>query len=99
MFKEKHPSELNITIRQEIIKLLKVEKQSAKSLSKAIGISEKEVYYHLEYIDKSENLEIEPPLCKNCGFIFKKRDKIRKPTKCPICKKQFIKDPLFFIKT
>lgn len=89
--------ERNITIRKEITNILKNQKQTAKNLSKALGVSEKEVYYHLEFIEKSENLKIEPSVCKSCGFVFKKREKLKKPSKCPICKKQYITEPLFYI--
>lgn len=87
------------TIRQEIIRLLKENKLSAKDLSKIVQISEKEVYYQLEFISKSENLQLEPSICKSCGFIFKKREKIKKPSKCPLCKKESITEPLFYIST
>lgn len=89
--------ERNITIRQEIISILKKQGQTAKDLSKALGLPEKEIYYHLKFIEKSERLNVEPSVCKSCGFIFKKRERLKKPGKCPICKKQSISDPLFFI--
>ena len=41
------------TVRQEIISLLSEGKYGAKSISKIIRISEKEVYTHLDHIGRS----------------------------------------------
>lgn len=98
--KEKNPVDLKergITIREEIARILKTGKFSAKELSRFLEIGEKEVYYHLEFIKKSHYLKIEPSQCKICGFLFKKREKLKKPTKCPICKNEYILDPVFYI--
>ncbi len=85
------------TLRQNIIRLLKENRFTAKELSKLIGISEKDVYFELESVARSENLQSEPSRCKICGFIFKKRDRLSKPSRCPICKNSSITDPVFFI--
>ncbi len=63
------------TVRHEIISLLSEGEYGAKSISKILCISEKEVYQHLEHIGrsvKSQNrrLEIIPARCLECGFVF-----------------------------
>jgi len=63
------------TVRQEITSLLSEGKYGAKSVSKILRISEKEVYEHLGHISrsvKSHNgkLRIIPALCLQCGFVF-----------------------------
>jgi len=37
--------------------------------------------------------------CKKCEFKFEERSKIRKPSKCPKCKSEWIMAPLFSIKS
>jgi len=39
------------------------------------------------------HLMIVPAECKKCGFVFAKRDKFRKPGKCPVCKGESIQEP------
>ncbi|MBE0427003.1 MAG: transcriptional regulator [Nitrospirae bacterium] len=91
------------TIRQKIISVLNGQTLSAKNLSAETGVPEKEIYEHLEHIQmsvsKRENpLIIVPAECKKCGFVFKKRDKLKKPGKCPVCRSELIQEPLFSIK-
>lgn len=76
--------------------------RAAGDISKNVGLSEKEVYEHLYHIRKSIDKQnyvfvIEPAECKKCGFIFKKREKLKKPGKCPLCRSESIKEPLFSI--
>ena len=90
------------TIRQEIISLLSEGKYGAKSVSKILRISEKEVYEHLEHIGrsvKSQNgkLRIIPALCLECGFVFESRNRFTSPGKCPRCKGEHIQDPEYSI--
>jgi hypothetical protein len=63
------------TIRQELISLLSEGERGAKSISKILRISEKEVYQHLEHIGrsmKSQNrkLKIVPARCLECSLVF-----------------------------
>lgn len=90
------------TLRQEIIARLKERALSAKEISGAVGVREKEVYEHLDHIKKSlergkSRLKAQPAECKKCGFTFKKRERMKKPGKCPICRGQSIDEPLFSI--
>ncbi len=94
------PRERRETVRREIIALLEGQSFSAKEISGSVGISEKEIYAHLEHIGKTlergnHQLVVDPAVCKKCGFIFKKREKMKKPGKCPLCRGESIEDPLF----
>jgi hypothetical protein len=91
------------TIRQRIISLLERQTLSAKELSVQAGVSEKEVCDHLEHIQKSiskseDQFLIIPAKCKKCGFAFRKREKLKKPGKCPVCRGEQIQEPLFTVK-
>ncbi len=64
-----------------------------------------EIYNHLMHIAKSikakyhgkRKLVMIPPKCKNCGYIFTKLKKAKKPSKCPKCKSMRIEPPSFMI--
>jgi hypothetical protein len=97
------PIEMYDTVRHGIVSALGEGPRSAKELSAAVKISEKEVYGHLEHIRKSitpsgRHLVITPAECKKCGFQFAKRERLKKPGKCPVCKGESIYAPLFEIK-
>lgn len=89
------------TIRRSILALLEEGEHSAKELSSGVRISEKEVYDHLEHIRKTminsahQHLHVTPAECKKCGFVFSKRERMKKPGKCPVCRGESIHDPLF----
>jgi transcriptional regulator len=96
------PQEREDTIRHKIISILKGQPLSAKEISQDIGISEKEVYEHLEHIKQTVSksghiLGITPSECNKCGFVFKKRERFKKPGKCPDCVSESISVPLFLI--
>lgn len=96
------PQEREDTIRHTIISFLQSQPLSAKEISQDIGISEKEAYEHLEHIKKTVSksghiLAITPSECNKCGFVFKKRERLKKPGKCPVCFSESISAPLFLI--
>ena len=96
------PVEMHDTVRREIIAVLEQGERSAKEVSSEVGISEKEVYSHLDHIRKTMNttgrrLAITPAECKKCGFVFSKRERLKKPGKCPVCRGESIHEPLFSI--
>lgn len=96
------PAERHDTIRHEIIDVLTGQTLSAKDISAHVRISEKEVYEHLEHIRMSmgrggRELIITPAACKKCGFEFRKRDKLKKPGRCPVCRSEAIEEPLFSV--
>jgi len=96
------PVERHETVRQQIMEVLEVQLLSAKDISGSVGISVKEVYDHLDHIQKtlskkSRRLAVIPAECKKCGFVFRKRERLKKPGKCPVCRSETIEDPVFKI--
>jgi len=96
------PSMMSDTARHAIVSLLIGRQRSAKALSSEIGIPEKEVYDHLEHVRRSlsktgHHLMVTPAECKKCGFLFTKRERLKKPGKCPACRGESIHEPLFTI--
>jgi transcriptional regulator len=91
------------TVRQSIIFVLKDQEMTAKDISQAVGIREKEVYEHLAHIARSKLAEgkfiLIPSTCKNCGFVFRKRDRLTPPGKCFLCRSEAITQPRFIIRT
>ncbi len=97
------PPSSHDTVRQGIIQELEKKFCSAKDLSAAVKIPEREVYGHLEHIQKTlasldRRLLIRPAECKKCGFSFSKRARMKKPGRCPVCRGESIKEPLFAVK-
>lgn len=96
------PADAHETLRRQLFSLLLEGQHTAKELSSAIGISEKEVYDHLEHIRRSgsraeQQLRITPAKCRKCGFAFTKRERLRKPGKCPVCRGETIQQPAFSV--
>jgi predicted Zn-ribbon and HTH transcriptional regulator len=90
------------TIRKEIILLLVNKEMNAREISSAVGIGEKEVYTHLSHIARSvkhqrKKLIIKPAECLGCGYVFEKRKRFTRPSRCPICKSEHIRDPMYRI--
>ena len=97
------PQERHETIRQKIMDILEGNSFSARDISGEVGISMREVFEHLGHIQKSLNrgdyhLVIAPAECKKCGFVFKKRERLTKPGKCPVCRGESIQEPLFSLR-
>jgi hypothetical protein len=89
------------SIRQEIIDLLRGGPLSAKEISRALRVREREVYEHLGHVRlslaaaKGERLEVEPSRCLGCGYVFRKRHRLTAPSRCPICRGSHISEPRY----
>jgi predicted Zn-ribbon and HTH transcriptional regulator len=92
-----------LTVRKQIIEALKGQMLTAREISQSVGIKEKEVLEHLPHIARSlaanesagERLSVEPSACLECGFVFRKRDRLKTPSKCPLCKSEEITETRF----
>ncbi len=92
----------NKTIRKELISLLEEKEMTARDLSKALKIQEKEVYDHLEHVRRSlkaqkKKLNIDPYYCLVCDFVFKDRRRLSRPGRCPKCRQGHIEPAAYRI--
>jgi len=90
------------TIRKQMIELLDKKEMSAREISQTVRIREKEIYTHLSHISRSvtakrKKLVIIPAECLGCGYVFEKRKRFTRPSRCPHCKSEHIKNPLYRI--
>lgn len=92
-----------LTIRQQMLDLLCQEEMDIRGLSQALKITEKEVLGHLDHIARSvkvinKSLVITPYKCLVCGFEFKNRQRVRRPSRCPQCRRSHLSPAFFQIK-
>ena len=88
------------TVRHQIRTLLEEGPLTTKEISSAVRKPEKEIASHLEHLKKSlhsegRRLAQVPAECRVCGFRFRKRDRLKAPSRCPVCKGEAISDPSF----
>ena len=88
------------TVRQAIFEELLGGVKTVRELSQSLRIPEKEVLTHLRHIEQSARQKgykfiMKPSECISCGFVFEKRERAKKPSRCPKCKKEFITNPGF----
>jgi len=88
-----------ITARQAIKELLQEQDYSVRDLSQLLSLAEKEILDHLGHIARAPgpgyHFQITPAVCNNCGFAFKKRERLTSPSRCPICQHESIRRPRF----
>jgi predicted Zn-ribbon and HTH transcriptional regulator len=90
------------TVRQELTQALRAGPVTARDLSKAIGVSERDVLAHLPHVARSlrahgERLRVEPAQCLDCGFEYARREKPARPSQCTRCRGRRITLPRFAI--
>jgi predicted Zn-ribbon and HTH transcriptional regulator len=95
-------NDIQQTVRQRIITLLTEVEMSARDLSQAIGIREKEVVQHLVHVEKTaasqkKKLVNQPFQCLDCEYMFKERKRYTRPGRCPRCRGTHVETPSFRI--
>lgn len=73
---------------------------TSRDLSSRLGVPEKDIAHHLEHLERSlrgtgGRLQVEPASCVACGFVFRKRERLTRPTSCPLCNSERIEPPRF----
>jgi predicted Zn-ribbon and HTH transcriptional regulator len=96
------PESRSHTVRQDLALALRTGPATARDLSKAVGISEKDVAAHLVHLAKTlrargERLVTVPSRCLDCGFAFAQREKPARPSRCPRCQANRLTLPEFSI--
>ncbi|MCI4397007.1 MAG: transcriptional regulator [Thermoprotei archaeon] len=100
-----------LTTREKIYKLLveAEEPLSAEDMVALLGLGKKEysrIQEDLEFVIRSvkkrsggaEIVEMIPARCLTCGYVFKDRQKAKRPSKCPRCNSERIAGPWFILK-
>jgi transcriptional regulator len=91
------------TPRQALKTLLLEQDRSVRELSQLLSLSEKDIFTHLEHIAKSPGQGCQfvliPARCRQCGFVFKKRDRLTTPSRCPLCRQTTIARPRYALKS
>jgi transcriptional regulator len=92
-----------LTIRKLILEILQEQDVTARQLSERLGLKEKEILEHLTHVQRSvgkkANLIVDPARCLHCDFIFKNRDRLNTPGRCPKCRSENVAPPIFGIRT
>lgn len=100
------PAARGSTVRTALKEALRTgsaqEVRTAKELSAAVGISEKDVAEHLAHLERSLKpeglrLEVTPAECLACGYVFRERTRLTRPGACPKCRSTRIDPPAFRI--
>jgi transcriptional regulator len=90
------------TIRERIAQALREAELTAQEISQRASVPERDVAEHLRHLEQSlghagERLSVSAPLCLKCGFAFKDRERLNRPSRCPRCKSERISRPSFRI--
>ena len=87
--------------RKGLIGMLRDHPLSIDEMARTLGLSSKDLEDDLRHLIRSLHngpyrIVQVPATCRKCGFAFKK-DKLRKPGKCPRCNGTWISEPLIGI--
>jgi predicted Zn-ribbon and HTH transcriptional regulator len=94
------PSPRTETIREALASALREAPMTARELSARVGIRERDVAEHLEHLARSleargDALRVVPASCVECGYVFRKRERLSRPSACPSCRSTRIDPPAF----
>ena len=91
------------TARQRMVELLTGSRLSSYQLAQLLGIAERQVEDHLTHVvktvsrDRRKRFVLEPSACQDCGFVFRDRTRLTKPSRCPRCRSEGITAPRYGI--
>src|SRR2546427_10985591 len=93
------------TVRQQIVQAITGTRCSARDLAHRLGVSERSVEEHLAHIVKSVaaarqgRFRLEPSTCQDCGYVFRGRTRLTRPSRSPKCRSEAIRDAKLGIAT
>ena len=89
------------TVRQQLATHLRAGPATLRDLARALGLNERQTADHLRHVLRSlgpgERLREEPARCGSCGFVFRKRERLTAPGRCPLCRGERIHPAHFWI--
>jgi len=92
-----------LTTRQHLMDLLTQHSFTARDLASHVHLPERLVEDHLPHIMRSlerstlQQFVMEEPECQECGFAFRNRTRLKRPSRCPRCRSEAITSPRFSI--
>ena len=90
------------TRRQQLQDLLTERSWTVEELALLFEVSKKVILDDMEHLLHSpatrQRLIIEPAQCRQCGFRFKDRKRLSKPSRCPRCKNEWLTPPAFHLR-
>jgi len=92
------------TSRQQIMDMITGVSMSSLELAQALGMPEREVEGHLAHIvrsiakDRMRRFMLQPSACDHCGFVFRQRTRLTRPSRCPRCQSERISPPRYEIR-
>jgi len=96
------PADRKETVRRRILSLLSGHSLTARQISAEVGIPEREAYAHMPHVKRTVarlggRLAVTPAECRQCGYVFRKRERPNRPGRCPVCRGESISEPLFAV--
>ena len=92
-----------LTLRQRIVQEITGTLRSSRQLAELIRVPEREIEDHLTHIvksvsrDRTRRFVLDPSACQRCGYVFRERSRLRRPSRCPHCRSEDITPPRFGI--
>ena len=91
-----------MTRREEIEELLRQRPWTPKELADYFEAPMAEIIEDLEHVRRSVQrphvFKHFPSKCRDCGFLFKERSRMKAPSKCPNCRSESIEEAKYFIR-
>ena len=84
------------TVRQQLVERLGQGPATVRGLAAELGLPVKRVVEDLEHVRRSlrgQKLVLEPARCLGCGKVFRKRERLTAPSRCPHCKSEQTTEP------
>ncbi len=89
------------TRRQQIAQVLRSGPVTVHEIARKLQMPVKIVLEDMEHVRLSvtnaERWIVEAAECLECGFVFRGRDRLNRPSRCPQCKSEDIQDPRYGI--
>ncbi|NTU59794.1 MAG: ArsR family transcriptional regulator [Deltaproteobacteria bacterium] len=90
-----------LSLRRQLLALLRRGPSTLHDLAAELGLREGDVADHLAHALRTarahERLHEEPARCLSCGFVFRKREKVTTPSRCPRCRSERVQPATFRI--
>ncbi|MGH7167366.1 MAG: transcriptional regulator [Nitrospiraceae bacterium] len=93
----------DLTIRQRIMELIAGTLRTSRQLAELVGVPERQIEDHLAHIvrsvarDRGRRFVLDPSACQDCGFVFRGRTRLTRPSRCPRCRSEAISAPRYGI--